>query len=240
MPRISRVVVPGLPHHVTQRGNGRQATFVSDDDRRVYIDLLRGHRRQYGLNIWAYCLMNNHVHLLAVPERDDSLARTLARTHADYARYWNARRGRCGHLWQARFYSCPLDDDQVWTVARYIETNPVRADIVDEAAAWPWSSAQAHVTGRDRSGLLDMHLWSSQYDGARWKDVLETSVEDEAWRQRLRDATVRGRPLGSDTFIQGLEDRLGCPLKPKPPGRPRKPREEPTVLPGQLVLENCI
>jgi putative transposase len=98
---------------VTQRGNGRQVTFLSDQDRSVYLDMLRQNRRQFGLTIWAYCLMPNHIHLLAVPERPDSLARALGRTHADYARYWNARRGSCGHVWQARFYSCPIEDGHV-------------------------------------------------------------------------------------------------------------------------------
>ncbi|MGE5646084.1 MAG: transposase [Acidobacteriota bacterium] len=241
MPRISRVVVPGLPHHVTQRGTGRQSTFRSDEDRLVYLDMLRENRRQYGLKVWAYCLMTNHVHLLAVPERQDSLARALARTHADYARYWNARRRSCGHVWQARFYSCPIDHEHVWNVARYIETNPVRAEIVENARDWPWSSAQAHIAGRDQSRLLDdIERWFTRYDGAAWDRVLQTSVNDEAWRQRLRDATQRGRPLGCGQFIQDLEDRLGLALRPSQPGRPRKVREQPPPGPAQMSLENCI
>jgi putative transposase len=215
MPRIARVVVPGLPHHVTQRGNGRQATFSSDDDRRVYLDMLRGNVRQFGLRIWAYCLMDNHIHLLAVPERPDSLARSLGRTHARYAQYWNARRARCGHVWQARYYSCPIEDAHLWTVARYVEMNPVRAGLAENADCWPWSSALAHLTGRDRSGLLDMTRWAADYDGLRWRGVLETSVNDEAWYQR--------RPFGSDTFIGGLEASLGCRLRPKRAGR--RPRQ---------------
>jgi putative transposase len=232
MSRIARVVVPGLPHHVTQRGNGRQATFLSDEDRLVYLDLLRGHRRQYGLRIWAYCLMNNHIHLLAVPEGEDSLAHTLGRTHADYARYWNARRRSCGHVWQARFYSCPLEDDQIWTVARYVEMNPVRAGLVEEAERWPWSSAQAHLVERDVSGLLELSFWASQYDGARWSRVLRSGVEDEAWQQRLVESTLSGRPLGSETFIDRLERQLGASLRPKPPGRPPKSRAQAVAASG--------
>jgi putative transposase len=226
MSRIARVVVPGLPHHVTQRGNGRQATYLSDEDRLVYLDLLRGHGRQYGLRIWAYCLMNNHIHLLAVPVGEDSLAHTLGRTHSDYARYWNARRRSCGHVWQARFYSCPLEDDQIWTVARYVEMNPVRAGLVKEAERWPWSSAQAHLVERDASGLLELSFWASQYDGTRWSRVLRSGVEDEAWQQRLVESTLSGRPLGSEAFIDRLEQQLGASLRPKPPGRPPKPRAE--------------
>jgi len=142
MSRISRVVVPGVPHHATQRGNGRQVTFVSDEDRLVYLDLLAKHRRAFGLEVWAWCQMSNHIHLLAVPAREDSLARTLGRTHAEYAQYWNARRRSCGHVWQARFYSCPVDADAAWVVARYIETNPVRVGMTEAAEQWRWSSAR--------------------------------------------------------------------------------------------------
>ncbi len=224
MSRLARVVVPGLPHHVTQRGNGRQVTFLSDQDRSVYLDMLRQNRRQFGLTIWAYCLMPNHIHLLAVPERPDSLARALGRTHADYARYWNARRGSCGHVWQARFYSCPIEDGHVWVVARYVETNPVRAGMVEDADCWPWSSALAHLTGRDRSGLLDMGSWAAGYDGIRWRRVLETDVDDEAWDRRLQEATLTGRPFGSEGFVDRLESALDCRLRPRPAGRPQKQR----------------
>jgi putative transposase len=224
---MSRVVVPGVPHHVTQRGNARQATFFTDSDRYVYLDLLRSNRREFGLRIWAYCLMNNHVHLLAVPEREDSLARTMGRTHAEYALYWNARRGSCGHVWQARFYSCPLEDEQVATTIRYIDANPVRAGLVEEAQKWPWSSARAHATGVDDSGLLD----------ASCCDVsAPVSAEDPVWRSRLHEATLRGRPFGSEEFIARLEHRVGARLRPRPAGRP--PRcSEGAPDEHQMVLE---
>jgi putative transposase len=230
MPRISRVVVPGVPHHVTQRGNARQVTFLTDGDRLVYLDLLRRNRREFGLRIWAYCLMNNHVHLLAVPEREDSLARTLGRTHSDYARYWNARRNSCGHVWQARFYSCPLEDEQVATVVRYVETNPVRAGLAEDAESWRWSSASARISGKDASGLLDTDIRTGHGSA-------QTSADDPEWRRRLAEATVRGRPLGSPEFIERLERTLGSCLRPKPAGRP--PRCAATTLldSRQMVLE---
>ena len=236
MSRIARVVVPGLPHHVTQRGNGRQVTFHSDGDRSLYLDLLRRYRREFGLSVWAYCLMSNHVHLLAVPEREDSLNRTLGKTHAEYARYWNIHQRSCGHVWQARFFSCPLEEHQVWTVARYVELNPVRAGLAEAAEHWQWSSARAHVTGRDSSGNLEMSAWAREYDGARWSEVLSTSVDDEAWNRRLEEATLRGRPLGSEEFVRTLEEQLGMRLRPQVRGRRPKQRDDEPVEAGQLSL----
>ncbi len=226
MPRIPRVIVPGLPHHVTQRGNGRRRTFLNEADRRVYLDLLRAQARRHGLSMWAWCLMDNHIHLLAVPDREDSLARVLGRTHAAYAQYWNAQRSGCGHLWQARFFSCPVEPEAAWVVAQYIETNPVRAGLVTAAEQWRWSSAGAHVTGRDAFNLLDLAPWSIDYDSSRWIRVLRTTVQDEAWQRRLEEATVRGRPVGTEAFIEQLERRLCRRLRPKPAGRPGKQRAE--------------
>jgi putative transposase len=231
------VVAPGLPHHVTQRGNARQVTFLSDEDRFLYLDLLGRYRRKYGLHLWAYCLMDNHVHLLAVPERADSLTRTLGRTHADYARYWNLRQGSCGHVWQARFYSCPIEHDQTWVVARYVELNPVRAGMVELAEQWPWSSAQAHVTGRETRQRLEMAVWAREYDGVRWATALRTTVENEAWQRRLEEATMQGWPLGSEPFVDELEHRLGTRLRPNPPGRPPKPIVESALVVRQMSLE---
>jgi putative transposase len=231
---MPRAVAVGVPHHVTQRGNGRRPTFLSDSDRMVYMELLQRYRKQFDLHLWAYCLMPNHVHLLAIPGREDSLARALGRTHAEYARYFNARHNSVGHLWQARFYSCPLERDQVWKVARYIEVNPVRAGMVEEAQAWRWSSAQAHVGGRDASGLIEMPPWHAEYGPVRWRDVLKTSVHDEAWQLRLSSATLTGRPFGSKAFLDELERQLGCRLRPRAAGRPRK---SPGLESGQLALE---
>jgi putative transposase len=155
MARLARVVVPGVWHHVTQRGNRRQTVFFSDADRATYLQFLMRHCARSAVHITGYCLMGNHVHLIAVPETSAGLAHALGRTDVDYARWLNLRRGETGHVWQNRFYSCPLDQRHQWEALRYVELNPVRAGLAADAAAWPWSSAAAHLAGVDRSGILD-------------------------------------------------------------------------------------
>ncbi len=133
MARFARVVAVGPPHHVTQRGNNRQVVFQSDQDRALYLKLLREQSARRRLSIWGYCLMDNHVHLIAAPLSEESLARALRQTHADYARYANVKRGAVGHFWQNRYFSCPMEDGHCWTALAYVERNPVRAGKVQEA-----------------------------------------------------------------------------------------------------------
>jgi len=144
MARTARAVAADTPHHVTQRGNGRQDVFFTDRDREVYLDAFFDYAARYSLRVWGYCLMSNHVHFVVVPERERSLARVFGRTHSDYARYANLVRRSCGHLWQARFYSCALDEHHAWQALAYVERNPVRAALMDEAEEYPWSTAAAH------------------------------------------------------------------------------------------------
>jgi putative transposase len=219
MGRIARVVAEGVPHHITQRGNGRQVVFDDAKDRRVYLKLLRGYAEEYRLRIWAWCLMSNHVHLLAVPETCASLKRALGQTHADYARYRNAQLATCGHLWQCRYYSCPVDKTGTWRVMAYIERNPVRAGLVEIAEDYAWSSARAHVTGHDQDGFVDMRPWHEEYDAERWRDTLRLGVEEEGLRERLRQATMTGRPFGSDRFIEQLEHDSKRMLRPRTRGK---------------------
>ena len=134
MSRLARVVIPGLPHHVTQRGNGRARTFFGDDDYVLYRDLLAASCRAAGVEIWAWCLMPNHVHLMLVPPTPDALRRALSEAHRRYSRMVNFRQGWRGYLWQGRFASCPLDEAHALAAARYIELNPVRARLVARAA----------------------------------------------------------------------------------------------------------
>ena len=145
MARKARVVAAGVPHHVTQRGNNRQDVFLTDDDRRYYLSVLRDRSQQAGLQLLGYCLMTNHVHLVAVPTRPDSLARALGRAHSSYAQRFNRRYRRCGHLWQNRFYSCPVGGSHLLRALAYVDLNPVRAGLVGRAADYPWCSARAHI-----------------------------------------------------------------------------------------------
>jgi putative transposase len=220
-------------HHVTQRGNRRQAVFFDDADRELYLQLLRRHCVQHEVAIAGYCLMTNHVHVLAVPSREAGLARALGKAHTDYARWLNLRRGDTGHFWQNRYFSCPLDEDHQWEALRYVELNPVRAGMVVAAVEWPWSSAAAHVRGRDTSGLLDMRQWQGRWSAETWGEALDQGVTDAALLERIREATRTGRPAGSESFIRDAERSSGRRLRPCQRGP--KPRSAP--LAGQLNFE---
>jgi len=221
MPRSSRIVVPDCPHHVTQRGNNRQSVFFVDSDRQVYLDYLLDASRRFCLRIEGYCLMTNHVHLVATPQYETSLAETMKRTNQMYAQYVNRMHRRCGHLWQDRFFSCTLDQGHFHRALVYVERNPVRARLVRKAWRWQWSSAPAHSGVEKDSDLLDIASWKEDISFARWKQLLERP-DDEKLVSRLRLATSRGRPLGSDSFIAKLETLLGRRLRPLPRGRPAK------------------
>ena len=225
MPRSARIVIPDIPHHMTQRGNYRQQVFFSDDDRRVYLAQLRVMAERLGMTLLGYCLMSNHVHLLGVPVHERSLAQTVGQTHLRYTVMVNTRLGRTGHLWQNRFYSCPLDEEYLWRALRYIEQNPVRAGLVATVDDYPWSSARAHLGAMDETGMLDLSRWSAVWTPVEWRDyisVTAASVET----QLIREATQVGYTLGSPTFLDQLEQRFGRSFHRRSVGRPRKNREE--------------
>lgn len=220
MARIARVVAPGVPHHVTQRGNRRQRTFFDEGDYRAYLDLMREWCAAYEVEIWAYCLMPNHVHLIAVPRAEDGLRLAIGKAHLRYSRRVNFREGWRGHLWQGRFASYPMDASHTLAAARYIEMNPVRAGLVSKAEDWPWSSARAHLSGRD-DVLAQVEPLLAEV-GA-WGSFLANPVpEHELAAMRRHERT--GRPLGGERFLARLEDILGRRLRPGKPGpKPAKP-----------------
>jgi len=222
MARIARVVVPACWHHVTQRGNRRQTVFFDDTDRTLYLQLLARYAGQCSVRIAGYCLMGNHVHLIVIPSRGNALARSLGRAHVDYARWLNLRRGETGHVWQNRFFSCPMDARHQWEALRYVEQNPVRAGLVSAAEAWRWSSAQAHTGGIDRLGILDMAEWERCWTGASWRQALASGMEDAALQERIREATRTGRPAAEDEFIKKLEAEQSRCLRPQKRGPKHK------------------
>ena len=224
MPRTARIVVPGLPHHLTQRGNNRQDVFFVDDDRRVYLKMLGEQCRRYNVSILGYCLMTNHVHLIPVPAREDSLAKAIGRTHWLYAQYVNRLHGRSGHLWQNRFYSNALDDDHALLAMRYTERNPIRAGLCRIARRYAWSSAAAHCGGGGEFDLLDLDAWRALASGLNWEDELALPPSP-AEMNMIRRASHTGRPLTSDSVLSKLEKKLGRRLRPLPIGRPRKTKK---------------
>jgi putative transposase len=218
MGRRNRCVLPGVPCHITQRGVNRRETFSCDDDRETYLGLLQENLGDAEVSLLSWCLMVNHVHLIALPRREDSLSVLLRRVHGRYAQYYNARIRRTGHLWQNRFFGCVLGPDHLWPALRYVERNPVRAGIVARAADYQWSSAAAHLAGHDDRGLLDMDWWGNQAP-ADWGRILEDSeAESEA---RLRRCTYAGRPFGDEDFVAAMAERFG---RHWVRGRPKKKR----------------
>jgi putative transposase len=218
------VVAVGVPHHVTQRGNNRQKVFFHESDYRFYLALLADQCRRHGLQILGYCLMPNHVHLVAVPERPNSLALALGRAHNLYCRWFNARRRRSGHLWQNRFYSAPLGRSHLLAALRYVDLNPARAGLTERAVDYRWSSARAHAACRDPSGLLDMEGWRQICPRNDWAPFLAAATREEPLLARIRDATRSGKPVGDEPFVKGLERKAGYALRLRPRGRPRKNR----------------
>jgi len=218
MARLARLVVPGLPHHVTQRGNRRLPTFFDDEDYALYKYLLSEAAGKAGSEIWCYCLMPNHVHIIIVPSHEDGLRATFADAHRRYTGYINARMRVTGHLWQGRFGSVVMDEDHLPNAVRYVSLNPVRARLVDRAKDWNWSSVNAHLAGED-DGLVQVAPVLERY--GRFRDFLGTEENDAAAFRALRQSESTGRPLGSDDWIEQLENQTGRTLKAEKRG-PKK------------------
>jgi putative transposase len=221
MVREARIVVPGVPHHVTQRGNNRQDVFFVDDDRRMYFSYLKQSAQAHGLAVTAYALMTNHVHLIAIPEKEESLSNALGRAHMMYAQSVQRTHGGSGHFWQSRFFSCPLDEAHAHNAAAYAELNPVRAGLVSYPWDYPWSSAAAHChKGYDPSGLLALDEWLEAMPESQWRATLETIASADSVVEKIRKHTRTGRPLGNEAFLDEVENRLGRSVRPAKGGRP--------------------
>jgi len=227
MARLARIVIPEVPHHVTQRGNRREPIFFEDGDQDIYCDLLAEHAKKAHVEIWAYCLMPNHVHLIMTPQFPDGLARALGDAHRRYVHFINARGRWTGHLFQSRFASVAMDEAHLTAAVRYVSLNPVRAGLAPRAEDWRWSSVRAHLAGED-DGLVRVAPILERV--GNFAALIEDS--DDAGFAALRDAEGTGRPLGNADFIADLERRLGRTIARRAPGpKPRLPaNDEPRLL----------
>ena len=215
MARMSRVVVPGYPHHITQRGARRQQTFFTEADYSLYLDLIAQASQRAGVVFWAYCLMPNHVHHVVVPHDRLSLCALFREAHRRYTLEVNRREGWRGHLWQERFHSFVMDEHHLLAAVRYVEMNPVRAGLVERPDAWPWSSVHAHLSGQN-DRLVEVQAMLNRVSD--WDSYLASS-DSQAVVESIRVHTRTGRPQGDDSFITKLERLTGRSLKKKKPGR---------------------
>ncbi len=219
MPRFKRLIVPGMPHHIVQRGNRRMNVFLDDNDRLVFLRIFSEVSQQYGLLTLGYNLMTNHEHFVAIPEKESSLSITMRDLLGPYASYFNCKYGLKGRLWQGRYYSAVLDESHFWAALRYIERNPVRAGIVPCAEHYRWSSAPAHC-GLSQDALLSPLPPAAALLGS-WSDWLKAG-DSQAQLEFIRKCTKTGRPCGRDSYIRELEQTTGRVLIPQRVGRPSK------------------
>lgn len=220
MPRLNRYVLPGIPHHVTQRGNNRNTVFYRHGDYALYLDLLKRHARHNGVALLGYCLMPNHIHLVVTPQRAPALSAMMQNLQSSYARWIHTRLDRVGHCWQTRYYCAPLDEEHFRAAMVYVEQNPIRAHFVKSFSDWPWSSARAHIVNSD-DGFLDLNLWRRQFPTGDWKSILDMGLANAAFLNRIREGTRKGLPIGSEDFLDLIEKEFQIQARAKPRGRPR-------------------
>jgi putative transposase len=222
MPRLARIVFPQIPHHITQRGNRRGDVFFSDSDRGEYLQWLKEYCDKNKVDILSYCLMTNHVHLVAVPSKEDGLERVLRPLHTRYAQKINREHGWKGHLWQGRYFSSPLDGIYMWAAIRYVDRNPVRAKVVKIAENYKWSSAAGHCELRGDGILTTNSKWVEILEEIdNWSEWLAEGDEPEKM-ELIRRNIAKGLPCGSDRFIRRLEKIADRILHYRPLGRPRR------------------
>jgi putative transposase len=207
MPRVARTVVTNVPYHVTQRGNRKQDIFFSSEDRKRYLEWLSLYSSVYKFDILAYCLMTNHVHVIGIPRKPDSMARIIQTVHMLHTQAVNREKGWSGHLWHSRYFSTALDEPYLWQAMRYVEQNPVRAGLVRKAEDYPWSSATYHCGLRVQDSILYEHdEYESMFDD--WCSFL-AKVPDDETLTILRRRTMTGIPCGDDRFIHRISKKVG-------------------------------
>lgn len=228
MARIARIVAPGCPHHVTARGNRREPIFFEDGDQEIYLDILAEQMARSKVEVWSYCLMPNHVHLILTPQDDVGMGRAVGAAHKRWAHFINARGRWRGHLFDDRYASVVMDEAHLLTAVRYVALNPVRARLVAKAEDWPWSSVRAHLARQD-DGLVSVAPVLDRVE--RFADLIAGDPDDPSFAA-LRAAERIGRPLANRDFIEGLEQLLGRPVARRAPGRKKavNPAEQPSLF----------
>ena len=214
MARIARIVMPEYPHHVIQRGNRRQEVFFSDYDREYYLSLLETFTRKNNVEVVAYCLMSNHVHLILVPHDEEGLCQAVGEMHRRYTRMINFREEWKGYLWQGRYKSYVMNEGYLYQAIRYIERNPVRAKVVRYAEEYQWSSARAHVF-RERNSVLSERM--NYIDFTEWQEYLR-EPDNGTDRELFKKHESTGRPIGDDAFIIKVETSLNRVIRKQKPG----------------------
>ncbi|MCP4397610.1 MAG: transposase [bacterium] len=214
MARLARVILPGHPHHLTQRGNRRQDVFFCDSDYFYYLELLKTWCEEESIEVWAYCLMTNHVHLIVKPDNESNLSRAIGEVHRRYTRRINLREKWRGYLWQGRFASFPMEENWLLKAASYVELNPVMAGMVRQAWDYRWSSVHAHLSGNDEFGLVDAGKLLDMIGD--WEGYLIEAQGQSV--EEIERHSRTGRPLGDDDFIELAENMTGRKLKKKKPG----------------------
>ncbi|QEP42478.1 transposase [Ectothiorhodospiraceae bacterium BW-2] len=216
MARLPRIIVPGVPHHVTQRGNRRQKVFFEEEDYALYKDWLAAACQANGVMVWCYCLMPNHTHLILVPSDETGLSRAVGETHRRYSAYINARLRVTGHLFQGRFGSVAMDEAHLMAAFRYVAMNPVKAKLSATAVDWKWSSTLAHFRGKD-DGLVVVKPLLDRVE--RLDEFLDMPANAELEAALAKGQSI-GRPLMGDQALAELEKTLGRSLRPGKRGRP--------------------
>jgi putative transposase len=211
MARTARIVVPGLPHHVTQRGNRRQPIFLRSGDETQYLHMLTERCSLAAVEVWAYCLMPNHVHLVMTPQSEDGLAKAVGEAHRQYTSLINARERWRGHLFQDRFASSVMDERHLIAAFRYVALNPVRAGLAERAQDWPWSSVHAHLFRRD-GRLVKVQPLLSRVDDVEALFAPDPKI-DSRWAKEvaaIRSGAKRNEPVGAREFVEGLRKTSGA------------------------------
>lgn len=231
MPRRPRLAIPGIPWHIIQRGNNRSACFYAEDDYRYYLNTIREQANKYDCAIHAYVLMTNHVHLLLTPEKNNSVALMMKHLGQRYVQYINRSYRRSGTLWEGRFRSCLTQDETyVLLCYRYIEMNPVRANMVVHPREYPWSSYCVNAEGKYYSLISPHELYlglgtTSAEQQANYQSLFKVDLEADTLKT-IRQATNGNYVLGEDRFKDEIEQMLRRRVKPGKAGRPKNNQHE--------------